>query len=352
MQYLNQYKEADIASFFSPRNNEIKLGQALRLLPQENYHSSLVELRESGVRFALLGIPEDIGPRGNHGLGGSHKGWQAFLKSFLNLQANSFIAADSICIIGEVELGDLQKQTQGLNAANSEEEAGALRLACAEIDNRVAAICQPIFEAGLIPIVIGGGHNNAFPLLCAASQAKKEPLAAVNMDPHSDFRPLEGRHSGNGFSYASCEGHLSHYYVVGLHELKNSQASLASISDKGFKYDSYQSIWVRQALSYQDSLSKATQYLLSSNREVGVELDVDSISYLPVSAYTNCGITVSQAEQYVYQMSCNTPAAYLHLAEAAPERHPVSEAQGEKETGQVLSALVNAFLLGQAEKTQ
>jgi arginase family enzyme len=29
---------------------------------------------------------------------------------------------------------------------------------------------------------------------------------AINFDAHSDFRILEGRHSGNGFSYAYEEG--------------------------------------------------------------------------------------------------------------------------------------------------
>jgi formiminoglutamase len=31
---------------------------------------------------------------------------------------------------------------------------------------------------------------------------------AINFDAHSDFRILEGRHSGNGFSYAYEEGFL------------------------------------------------------------------------------------------------------------------------------------------------
>ncbi len=37
------------------------------------------------------------------------------------------------------------------------------------------------------------------------------PLAqinSINLDAHSDFRPAEGRHSGNGFRYAEEDGYL------------------------------------------------------------------------------------------------------------------------------------------------
>jgi formiminoglutamase len=37
---------------------------------------------------------------------------------------------------------------------------------------------------------------------------------AINFDAHSDFRILEGRHSGNGFSYAYEEGFLKKYFIL------------------------------------------------------------------------------------------------------------------------------------------
>lgn len=36
-------------------------------------------------KFALFGIPEDLGPRGNLGRGGSTGAWNAFLGKFLNV---------------------------------------------------------------------------------------------------------------------------------------------------------------------------------------------------------------------------------------------------------------------------
>ncbi|NQY12901.1 MAG: arginase family protein, partial [Henriciella sp.] len=69
---------------------------------------------------------------------------------------------------------------------------------------------------GPIPIVIGGGHNNAYPILKGMSQGRHSTFAAINLDPHTDFRALEGRHSGNGFHYATEQGFLSHYFCLGM----------------------------------------------------------------------------------------------------------------------------------------
>jgi arginase family enzyme len=43
---------------------------------------------------------------------------------------------------------------------------------------------------------------------------QRKTINAINFDAHSDFRILEGRHSGNGFSYAYEEGFLKKYFVL------------------------------------------------------------------------------------------------------------------------------------------
>jgi formiminoglutamase len=67
-----------------------------------------------------------------------------------------------------------------------------------------------------IPVVIGGGHNNAYPLLKGAAkglqQAQQTPLPqinCINLDAHTPVTgPEEGRHSGNAFRYAESDGFL------------------------------------------------------------------------------------------------------------------------------------------------
>ena len=45
-----------------------------------------------------------------------------------------------------------------------------------------------------IPMVIGGGHNNSFPLLKAVSQTLGYPqgIACLNCDAHADFQAVGG----------------------------------------------------------------------------------------------------------------------------------------------------------------
>ena len=182
------------------RKGESKLGEKLRYL-NEFTEAELLMAKSHGVKYAILGIPESIGVMGNQGRGGTENAWEAFLKSFLNIQANRFIKEESILVVGNVDLEFLQKKAQSLDSS-ANYYIQKLHLLCEEVDQMVLPAVETICKTGLIPIVIGGGHNNAFPIISGASKAKETMLNVINFDAHADFRPLEGRHSGNPFSYA------------------------------------------------------------------------------------------------------------------------------------------------------
>lgn len=349
--HFKAFQAASMAAFQQLRNGETRLGECLFWpTASADFQVSLAQAYAAGVKFVILGIPEDIGPRANLGNGGADLGFTAFIKRFVNLQANPFIDASQIWLAGEVYCADLQQQSRDLNPQDPAQLA-KLRELCAELDNRVTPLVQAIFSAGLLPIIIGGGHNNALPILRALAQHTGAAVNAVNLDPHGDFRLLEGRHSGNGFSYAKAEQWLDRYFVVGLHELKNSAASLLQMQQAHVGFCSYQDIYLRHQYSFEASLHQAQAYFeLDSNPTsakpvaLGIEVDTDSISMMPVSAFTNCGLTVNNAERYVYFFASLPQSHYLHLAEAAPSQHPAGLTAGISEAGQVLSALVLAFI--------
>lgn len=342
---LKLFQSADIAALQQNRAGETRLGQQLQFLnPLLPLADALVSAQSHGVRFALLGIPEDIGPRANFGQAGADLGFQAFLSRFINLQANSFLPADEILLMGVVDCSDLQQQSQGLIAQN-DTDLEQLRQLCAALDQRVYAVLKPIFDAGIIPIVIGGGHNNAYPLIQALSLSCGQAVDAINLDPHADFRLLEGRHSGNGFSYAKAAGYLRKYAVIGFHELKNSASSLSQLAQAEVGLYSYQDIFVRRRVSFSEACEQAmNEQGRHETTPLGLEVDTDSISQMPVSALTNCGISVADAEHYVWKLACQDRVRYLHLAEAAPCQHPAGLATGLSEAGQVLAALAVAFI--------
>ena len=72
----------DLASAIRKRSQETKIGENIRLIQKADQWEE--ELKNTQIRFVLLGIPEDIGVRANFGRGGSHTAWKPALESFLN----------------------------------------------------------------------------------------------------------------------------------------------------------------------------------------------------------------------------------------------------------------------------
>lgn len=332
--------------WLKPRQGEQRLGEQLHYLSACSdyaaYQAAVTAAAGAGQKVAILAAPESIGPRANLGRGGAEQGWQACLKSLLNLQANTLIKADEIVMIGAAELSDLSASAESLDA-NDANDLNQLRELTAAIDERLYALLVPLFAANFKVILVGGGHNNAYPLLHALSHSKKQAVGALNLDPHADFRATEGRHSGNGFQYAYQHGYLKHYHVHGLHPLKNNQASLAALHTAGFSYSSVHDLYLTATPS---RLIEADVALAHSwNCPIGIEVDVDAIQGMPASAYNANGISTAHAFQWVHQLAELPTAEYLHLAEAAPSLHPAGFAAGEMVVGQVLSELMLAFLI-------
>lgn len=345
--WLDVLQAADLSPLQQRREGETRLGQSLQFLnPLLPFADALEHTVAQGCKYAILGIPEDIGPRANLGNGGAELGFQAFLSRFLNLQHNETIQPQHILLLGSIRCADLMQQSRDLSTTEPAELA-QLRSLCAQLDARVADVLQSVFSAGLIPIVIGGGHNNALPILQALATSSGEAADAINLDPHCDFRLLEGRHSGNGFSYAHRAGWLRRYFVVGLHEQKNAQSALQQMREAGVGYRSYQEIYQSRSITLVQAIDDAFTFIdANAATPLGIELDTDSISGMPVSAMTNTGVSVSDAEYFVYRLAALPRVRYLHLAEAAPAMHPAGLKMGMSEAGQVLSALVLAFMAG------
>lgn len=335
-----------LAPYISKRTGETRLGEVLKslsLLDDNNVMSALTKLKQQGVKYILLGIPEDIGPRANLGKPGSDKGWEAFLHKFCSLQQNEFIQGKEIAVMGHIDCEDLQTKSVCLDTSKPD-DLKKIRELVRELDERVSTICKMIFDLNLTPIIIGGGHNNAYPIIRAASLSQSSAIAAINLDPHTDFRSCEGRHSGNGFSYAAEEGVLQYYFSLGMNELKNSAANIESLQTYGFQWASYQDIWVRRTYDFDEALVKAKKYLHDANKVFGIELDVDCLAMMPASAFTNCGIQVQDAEYYVYDLASELNSYYLHLAEGSPEQHPSNYSAGVNDVGQVYASLVTSFI--------
>ncbi len=341
----------DAAKWCQPRSGEIKIGQTITCLPNipdsETYQRALAEAWEQGQRIAIVGVPESIGPRANLGRGGAEDAFNAALKGLANLQATPYLADHELLMVGEVSCADLQQEADALRT-NNDADVMQLRAICEMLDHRVIHILKPLFEQGFDVILIGGGHNNAYPLITALAAATEQSIGAVNLDPHSDFRALEGRHSGNGFSYAYMDRTLSHYHVVGLHEGKNNADSLKQLSDAEFTYRSVHELYLHDWAS---ELEATVAQARAWNCPLGIEIDVDSLQGVPASAINFNGLSIAHGYSLVERLASLPATRYLHLAEAAPSLHPSGREAGDMACAQLLSELVLAYLHGHQRRT-
>ena len=224
MQYphFSIYNKNDILGHTRIRKFETKLGERINCI---NGNSSLESsLEDSDCKYILFGIPEDIGVKANQGIGGADSAWFSFLSAFLNTQSNDFLTGDGILLLGHFDFSEMKLLIES-NAATPEERVEAYRHAVNIIDTEVENLVKVITQLKKIPVIIGGGHNNAYPALKGAAKGlyKAEllqlaQLNCINLDSHADYRPEEGRHSGNAFRYAEADGYLNKYCIIGIHE--------------------------------------------------------------------------------------------------------------------------------------
>jgi formiminoglutamase len=344
------YNRANLDKYVNVRERETKIGQAIRVLESSQPSSltkGLNDAHNSGARYAIILIPEDIGSRGNCGQPGADQAPDSFLKYFLNMQSNRYLNCNKVVIVGEVVVDDLMRNSKSKEG----EDLAYLRELCAQLDDRVAPVIREIAVAGLEPIVIGGANNNSFPIIEGVVEALriKEPdssLSVVNCDPHADFRPMEGRHSGNPFSYANDRGYLENYCVFGLHENYNSEESLARLEQHDFKAIIYEDFTFRQKKTFDESLEEAHHCAVIERLPVGCEVDLDSIKDMPSSARTPFGISEEQAAHFVQAIASKTNCRYLHLSEGAPG---LSADDGARRVGKCLALLVVTYIKAREE---
>jgi formiminoglutamase len=249
-------------------------------------------------------------------------------------------------LLGHFDFGDIKFLIDS-NAYNPDELIEAYRHAVNIIDEEVENMLKVIASCNKIPIIIGGGHNNAYPIIKGVSKglAKtgKIPLAqinCVNLDAHPDYGATEGRHSGNAFRYAEEDGYLGKYSLIGVHENNISQSVLMDLHNNPFiNYITYEEIFIHERKNFIQAVAHATGF--TEDSYTGIELDLDVIENVLSSAATPTGISALHARQYINFAATDVKAAYLHICEGATQ---LTDGRKEESTGKLISYLVCDFV--------
>lgn len=324
----------ELTSLTSDRSGEIKLGQSMSLV------SSLDELHASESKFVVFGIKEDIGIRANLGKGGSSKCWDWLIKALANVQSNSFLNGRDITILGTLQFNSLLEDSNQLNPSIPA-ELKELRKLTAQVDEAVQQVLESIVIAGKVPIIVGGGHNNAYGNIMGTSKALSKPINVLNIDPHADYRALEGRHSGNGFSYARERGYLNKYAVYGLHEGYNGEQMIQTFrKDPKLNFQTFEELLNLTEEEKYQRLLHTINWL--GPEAIGLELDLDSITGFPVSALNPSGFTLNETRQLIRTTAGMQSTCYFHICEGSPGR---ANNDAERELlGKSISYLITDFI--------
>lgn len=300
MEKLIPLRAGDLAKMTRHRSGEIRFGEKMLTVPKSA--DALAFMANCDADFVLFGIPEDIGIRANSGRPGAASAWQNALESIVNIQHNRFCKGDGILVLGHLDLSKEMQMAENLDF-NSIEDRVQMSKIVQDIDKEVSHIVFSIIKAGKIPIVIGGGQNNAYGNIKGTALAKGKPVNAVNFDSQSDFRILEGRHNGNAFHYAFEEGFLKKYFVFGLHENYVSKNVLQNIKklDDRVQYTTYDEIAIRAEKFFDEELQRALEFV--NTDAFGIEVDLDAIPDVASSTMTYSGFSVRKARQFVHKLA-------------------------------------------------
>lgn len=306
------YDRESVLARTSVRKHEVKIGEQISIL------ESLSAIKETPAKYILFGISEDIGVRANHGREGASDAWNKALDTFLNLQHSQYTHTQRIALLGEIDCREEMYVSNQLqpDEQNYFEALGAL---VEDVDKKVSSVVKEIISCGKIPILIGGGHNNCYGMIEGSYLAKQSAINTINFDAHTDFRPLEHRHSGNGFSYAFSKGYLNKYYIFGLQRNYTSQSVWDTMAQHGerIQYTLFEDIILKKKMTYKEALNHASNSI--NNTAFGIELDLDSIANIGSSAMTPSAFDLNQARAYLYQLSHHANCTYIHLCEGAPK---------------------------------
>jgi len=338
------YTKQDILASTKIRRFETKLGERLQVV--SNIDNLENKLKTSKAKFVLFGIPEDIGVKANNGIGGADTSWHPFLQSFLNIQSNLFLDGDEIILLGHFDFSDVVKLIES-NAHTEEERLQAYRHAVTIVDAAVEQLMHLITQNKKLPIVVGGGHNNAYPCIRGAAKGWHKAgviqiaeINAINLDAHADYRPIEGRHSGNAFRYAEEDGYLEKYCIVGLHENYITQNTWMDMVNNPFiDCITYEDIFIHEKRNFMQAVAHAAGF--TEDTLCGIELDLDSIENTLSSATSPIGISTQHARQYINYIASTTRPAYLHICEGATT---LNDGRTDVQTGKLISYLVSDFV--------
>ena len=257
-------------------------------------------------RIAIIGVPEDRGIAANGGKIGAAKGPVAIRKAFYKLTPGfgTDIEGVSIADLGNIEIGKSLEDTH----------------------KNLSEAVKFVASRGVLPIVLGGGHDLSYPGLrglVEGMKLEKGELGLINVDSHLDVRDMShGITSGTPFRRAlqelprrALQGRS--FVELGIQEQYNSPHYYRWVREQGATILTLHSVGTRPM----EYFLEASRIACDGTKTVALSIDIDSVRSHEApgaSASNPRGFKAPELEKIAYMAGRTERIRYLDLMEMSP----------------------------------
>jgi formimidoylglutamase len=281
------------------------------------------------ARVAIIGVPQDIGVERNGGRVGAAgapeqiRRWLYRLTPF-DIETSRMIPDGLVVDFGNIDCdGELE-----------------------QIHERLSAVVADVCASGLVPIVLGGGHDITYATITGAARAHG-PLGAINLDAHLDVRPpAPARNSGTPFRMLIDEGSLvaGAFIEYGIQSFANAASHAGWLVEKGGRIITLEEI---RARGFAKMLATAWQIATSNAERIYGSLDIDGVRAADApgaSAAMPDGFSAEELFAAARQLGRRTATVGLDVVEV----NPLYDRDGI--TAKLAAHAVLRFIAGVAER--
>ena len=233
------------------------------------------------IQVGIIGMPVDEGVKRNGGRIGAKEGPSAIRAEFYKRSPFVIGKENSPSKVHVFDFGDI-KPGKTLE----------------ESHDFLAESVEALISAHIIPVVLGGGHDIAYPNFVGFSKGK-QTVGVINIDSHLDYRKLNPkRHSGTAFrqmlDHLNSPLNAMNFVEVGIQSFANSQEHYSELIERGATVFSLRDV-------REDGITKvldlAYELATTSTDSLYVSFDIDAVhsSDAPgVSAPLPTGLTAEE----------------------------------------------------------
>lgn len=271
---------------------DIRIGSIIQIT------TSIQDISEGDI--VLLGIPQDIGVERNGGRKGAAEAPFTVRECLGKFSVNG-LGKQKVVVH---DIGNIMCEGRTLEDIRADHQA----------------IILALLEKGANIVVIGGGHDNAFPSTQALRHACSR-FAVINIDPHLDVRELvEGKgHSGSPFREMLEQAKPELFIEFGTQQFSAATHHRDFVVESGGSIIPYEHIRLVGNPALQ--LSELLVGIEQGGMALHVSFDMDAVNaaYAPgVSASAPIGFTADEIVQMAYNAGASG-ARIIDIVEVNPQ---------------------------------